>query len=754
MKCGNMKRYSFPLSWHLVLLVFAGMIPFFVFMALMVASLVSFERKASERALLSTSKELSSAVDREFESSIRILESLATSSALELKNFKNFHQQLVKVLKSQPGWLTIILHDRSGKMLLNASRPFGEKNSATAEPQSLQRLFESAAPVIGNLALGKQERPSDRQYGIPVRVPVNEKGQVVYSLTAVVRASVLQQILVQNQDEWTRTIMDPKGLVAARTRSPEEFIGKPATEDFWNLVVREGAGINSRNAIDGKSVYAAFHRSKDSLWTAAVVLPKEVLDTRAARAKTMVLLGGFILLISFGGIAFFYARRLSEILRSAQKGAAFLAEGQLPTIEKSFVSEVEELRHSLLKAAELLQLRERERNENLKNANLARAEAEEASQAKSEFLANMSHELRTPLGIVLGITEMLLNESLSSVEKEKGLEMAKRNGQQLLRLIDDILDLSKIEASKLKVEQISFSIKDLVSSVVSDFEASAKSKGVGLFVQLQKDLPDNLVSDPVRVRQILHNLIGNALKFTSSGRVDVQINKVKELPFSKLQVVVKDTGVGIRDDQKQNLFSVFTQAEGGHTRRFGGTGLGLALSKKLANLMGGNVELLHSEYGLGSSFMLSLELKDSQKSASTAPKMTSSVSTGAELKDLRILLAEDSEDNVVLILHHLKRAGAKVDVVENGIEAVAKVQESGAHYDLVLMDIQMPEMDGYEATRILRKNNYKVPIVALTAHALSGHRDKAFALGFTDYLTKPVMAGQLLSVIRNCVGLG
>lgn len=385
---------------------------------------------------------------------------------------------------------------------------------------------------------------------------------------------------------------------------------------------------------------------------------------------------------------------------------------------------------------------------------IAEEELVRASSAKSEFLANMSHEIRTPLGAVLGFTELLSDPSLTSEERANFIEVISRNGKQLANLVDDILDLSKIEAGKIEVEKLEVSLPRLVAEVVALFRMKAESKGLKLSLEMPEQVPRVIQSDPTRIRQILVNLIGNAIKFTDSGAITVRA-RLEEFSMQKTTKVVftvKDTGIGISNEQKERLFKPFAQADMSTTRKFGGTGLGLVLSKKLAQALGGDLNLVESELGGGSVFEFTIDAGNVAHTATPqalSPHNNLDYHNDQPLAGLRILLADDSHDNQVLIKRILSSSGATVDAVDNGAKAIEAVLTKC--YDIVLMDIQMPVLDGYQATSELRGQGFNRPIIALTAHALKEEKERSTKLGFNDHITKPINRNLLVSALSRYV---
>ena len=371
--------------------------------------------------------------------------------------------------------------------------------------------------------------------------------------------------------------------------------------------------------------------------------------------------------------------------------------------------------------------------------------AETSQRAKSDFLANMSHEIRTPLGAVLGFSELLIENGVNERERDVYMTAIRRNGQMLSALIDDILDLAKVESGRIEVENIEFSIKEVLSEVVSNLEPRASKKSIKLEVEVLPDVPDLVVTDPIRLKQILLNVVGNAVKFTGHGAVTVRISAVSNVQVqSRLHIEVEDTGIGISSEQTEHLFKPFSQGDSSRTRRYGGTGLGLVLSRKLAQAMGGALELKWSIAGGGSCFAVDLPVGLAARRAPQAPLAL----IGSEpLEGRKILVVDDSIDNQMLITRILKLLGADVESASDGQEAVDRAMEK--HFDIILMDLQMPRMGGVEATRVLRSKGYRNPIVALTAHTLKEDRQRCLSVGCTDYLTKPIERTHLVQVLER-----
>jgi len=392
-----------------------------------------------------------------------------------------------------------------------------------------------------------------------------------------------------------------------------------------------------------------------------------------------------------------------------------------------------------------------------------RTALEIASRIKSEFLANMSHEIRTPMTAILGYAELLLEEGdLSRAPKERveAITTIIRNGEHLLKIINDILDLSKIEAGRLSIEKVECSPLQLLSEVESLMQYRARGKSLTLTVRCDGPIPVRIHTDPMRLRQILINLVGNAIKFTWQGSVQVVARLTRREAEPIMQFDVIDTGIGMRPDQIATLFQPFTQADSSTSRRFGGTGLGLTISRRFANTLGGDITVT-SAPGRGSTFTVTIAagpledadlLAPSKHTLAPRPAVALGQIPDPLLLNLRILLAEDGVDNQRLISFILEKSGASVTLVSDGRSAMEQAL-AAAHrsepFDVILMDMQMPEMDGYEATRRLRGQGYLHPIIAMTAHAMADDRRRCLDAGCDDYVAKPINRHELLDLIRK-----
>jgi len=499
------------------------------------------------------------------------------------------------------------------------------------------------------------------------------------------------------------------------------------------------------------------------LWVVTVTLWWDIRQHTFDWTKGVVLCG--IVAMTAASISRFTIRLLARPLALLEAGITSVRKGHLVPIQVSRTGdEIEYLGESFNRMIEalaasqeeirlhqeLLEERIRQRTEELERAMHG---ALNASQAKSEFLANMSHELRTPMNGLLGMLDLALDGGVNGEQKDQ-LETAQRCAYSLLALLNDILDLSKIEAGKMMLEKIPFEARSVVEDCVKSQSAKATQKRIDLRFECSAGPHPNLLGDPLRVRQIVANLLSNAIKFTDHGSVVVKLD-LSPCAEGRLNATIQvtDTGLGIPQDKLSTIFEKFTQADGSITRKYGGTGLGLAITRRLVEIHGGDVRV-ESQVGKGSTFRVTLPCEIAPGAVgSVAPKPPEI--TGEALRPppaARLLLVEDNLVNQKVVLAILRKKGYHIDVANDGREALAKLASSSeTPYDLVLMDVQMPVLDGLEATRLIRAEarwDY-LPVVAMTAHAMNGDRERCLQSGMNAYISKPVQPAHLISTIER-----
>lgn len=588
---------------------------------------------------------------------------------------------------------------------------------------------------------------------LPITIPGKE-----YILVGNLNLNRLSTFInhMKHDDNSFLEIIDKNGFYVAHG-DMNKVIQRQHSQHYSLYIDSLNKGNNTINMdYDGKEVISTILKTKDPQWLIACIRP---------RSEIMKPLANITLIISIGYLLSFLVIFISVYFSNKKWLYAFfdIKENFKTALENSYITtfpnyQFEELNELALNFSSLLDIikdRESKLLENIEFETKLKIEAERANISKSEFLANMSHEIRTPMNGIMGMIQLTFLTELTD-EQNKYLTIVKSSTNSLLRVINDILDYSKIEADMIVIENREFNLMDVIDDVISLFDISATSqKNLAMNTSISKEIPLNICGDAVRLRQVLSNLVGNAVKFTHKGEININVNKIGIISDTvKIAFIVKDTGIGISDNQKNLIFERFQQLDSSYTKNYQGTGLGLAISKKLIGLMGGELGF-ESKKDFGSTFFFTIEFElptATNESISHIEKSNFTLQNNFLQKEVKhILIAEDDETNRGFLELVLQNKFYCISSVENGELAIDFFKNNKT--DLILMDVQMPIMDGFTATKIIRDienaRGTHTPIIAITAYAMTGDREKCIQAGMDDYISKPVDKNYLLQKLSD-----
>jgi signal transduction histidine kinase len=726
-----------PIRVYLLILVLGAMLPGALLTGILVWRAFANNRAVTERRLLESARVDALALDRQFAGTISILQALATSPALDRDDFGAFHQEGSRVQTTQSGWYTIVLLSPSGRQLVSTRLPWGTPLLPVHEPASLHELITTSRPVVGSI---RSPQRGGSEHLFAVRVPVMRDDRLKYALSAVVNVDTLERVVPHQlpaSEEWTRTILDQEGTIAVRTRGAENYVGSQAPEPFRALLRESSESLTSQKTREGLPVYAAHSRGTHG-WTAVVVVRREALDAPLRTSMAGVLIGGGLLMLCGLAAVLRVSRRLSVDLAAATTAAEAVAEGRPLPEANAHVAETQRLQRSLATTASLLERRARERDEEIRRADAARTEAEEANQTKDQFLAVLGHELRNPLAPALTALELMKVRDPKAFTRER--EILERQIAHMARLVNDLLDVSRLARGKVKLDRRRFELREAVDRALE----MARPLMVQHHHTLEVSVPaSGLVvdADIDRLVQVLSNLLTNAAKYTPPGG---HVALVASASTDRVVIACEDDGPGVPAELAPKLFAPFAQGPRALDRREGGLGLGLALARMFTEMHGGTIQVEQREPGTaGSRFVVTLPLASSEGAEAPAEPAPAAHAVPPR----KILVVDDNADACEMLRSALVHAGHAVAVADNGPDAIAIA--AGFLPDVGVLDIGLPGMNGYELAQRLRGSHSRIRLIALTGYGQVGDVDAATAAGFDAHCAKPITTTALLECIES-----
>ncbi len=708
------------------------MLPSALLTGVFVQRSVDQSRSLIENRLVDSVRRDAEALDREFNGTIRVLQTLARSPLLDEPNLGPFWAEARRAVQAQEGWFAVILLAPDGQQLLHTNVPFGEPLRRATDVAGVQQLLETGQPVVGGLRAAPQT--GDRRFAI--RVPVERGGRIVSVLSAVLEPASLEPLVrarLPETEEWTRTIIDSEHRIVARSRAAERFVGQPLTDTMVARLNEHPAGAFRQASMEGEPLYSTLGYSRYG-WTTVVAVRETVLDA-PQRATLLTVFSGSTVLLAGGFIGvMLVTRRVSRDFRAARDAAAALAAGRAPDPWRPRLAETHQLQTSLLRAAELLQQHERERDTQLQVAVDAQAHAEEASRAKDHFLAVLGHELRNPLAPATMALELMKRKGDATTERERAV--LERQVSHMTRLVDDLLDVSRLTRGKIDLIKRRFEVSAATDRAVDMARPLIRAQSQTLRIDVPRE---GLVvdADEDRIVQVLINLLSNAAKYSPPG-ADIALTA---RPIDGcVELACEDDGPGIASELRDTMFDPFAQGPRTIDRQQGGLGLGLALARTLADLHGGRVTFEPVDPH-GSRFIVRLPLAETAAAAARSIDRADDV----RIQPRRLLVVEDNSDSREMLQAALEQAGHLVRSAPDAAAALATA--ATFRPDVAILDIGLPDTDGYTLAQQLRASQPLIGLLALTGYGQMADTEAARRAGFDGHCTKPVTVHMLLTRI-------
>ena len=749
------------LRTHLVLLVLGAVLPLLAFSAIMGAIFWYQQQKVYDERFLERVRALAIALDRELDGHVRALQVLSQSIPLQTGDLKRFYEQAAQVRAEEGTWSTVVLAERDGSQVLNLRRPWGTMLPRVSLDDGLiAAVFTTGRPAVSGLIRGSVSGV----YTTNVVVPVRRKGSVTQLLIAVIEPRVWLELLAHYPiaADATMTLLDQHGTIIARTLNHDRWVGRPPSPSLTDAVQRAPEGAYRSVGLEGQRFYAAHSRVATSGWMLATGVPAVDVE-RAIRGSTLALTAGATLAALLAVVlALVFGRRIARPVADLARSVAGFAAGEPPLpppTRAPHVAEITDVARVFEEAGTRLRAREvalRESEERfreiateramlLDNERAARAEAETANRLKDEFLAVLSHELRTPINAVFGWARLLRGAKSEQSTLDHGLEVIERNASAQVKLIEDLLDVSRIITGKMRLDVRPVDIAAAVQNAIESVRHAADMKAIRLESALDPRAGP-VVGDADRLRQVVWNLLSNAIKFTPrNGRVHVRLNRAG----SRVVLLVSDTGTGITPELLPYVFERFRQGDSTSTRQHGGLGLGLSLVKHIVELHGGTVHAESAGEGQGATFRVELPMSAAEPPAAPAPVVPAVAMPPVSLQGLRVLVVDDDTDTLDLFTRVLVETGAELRTATSVREAMAIFADWRP--DVLVSDVEMPDEDGYALIRRIRglgaDQGGEIPAVAVTAYGRVVDRVRLLSAGYTMHVPKPVEPAELMVVL-------
>lgn len=715
---------------HLVALAVAALLPVAVFAVFISVLLVESERDTFRRGAEERTLAVLTAIDTELSSSITTAHALATVPSLAEGNLREFRHVAERILAAQPEWININLALPDGQQVMNLRVPGGESlPNIGALDGSFERVLQTEAPVVSDLAVG----PVLKHWSFAVRVPIIDKGKVKYVLSAGVNSESINQLIRAQglPPDWVGVVLDRNNRIVARNVDPEKSIGQPASQSLRDALARSPSGWFHGTTIEGAEVYTPYRRSETTGWVFAMGIPAHAVEQVATRTRWTLALGLLAALGSALALAAIVGRRIARPIQSLAAATKAMGQGEpimLP--EEIRASEVHTLAEALSEASQAIRERH-DMGEREKQALRA------ADRSKDEFLAMLSHELRTPLAALTTAAHILRVAEPRHEVAAQARGVIERQTKHMARLIEDLLDVSRVTMGKASLERETFDLAAAVANVLAAWRVAGRLDHHEIAF---RDTSVWVDADRARMEQIVSNLLDNALKFSPAGG-KIEISVQPDHGCAVLQV--SDQGEGLAREVIDRVFDLFAQGERGLDRSKGGMGIGLALVKRLAEMHGGTVSAASEGPGRGAVFTVRLP-------AAVRPHQQPDVTTGEQRAGpRRVLIIEDNDDARQMLHAALALGGHEVREAPDGATGLKAAAE--ARPDVVLIDIGLPDIDGYEVARRLRADRTKgrMALIALSGYGQPQDLKRAFDAGFDTHLTKPVAAELLHATVTS-----